>query len=155
MAVIERVIPASPEQIFEVLSDGWTYSDWVVGTVHIRAVDDDFPAPGSLLHHKAGPWPVSLRDNTRVIRCDPPRELVLEARLRPLGVATVTIRLTPAGAGTRVTMAEEFAAGPLQWVQTKINDLVLHHRNREALLRLSDLVVGRTRARQRAGRQHG
>ena len=26
-------------EVFDVLSDGWTYSNWVVGTSHIRAVD--------------------------------------------------------------------------------------------------------------------
>jgi uncharacterized protein YndB with AHSA1/START domain len=146
VAIVQRVIPASADQVFAVLSDGWTYSDWVVGTVHIRSVDADYPAPGSLLHHKVGPWPFSLRDNTKVIRCDPPHELVVQARLRPLGVATVTLRLRPdAPDRTTVTMMEEFAAGPLQWIQTKINDLLLHQRNKEALRRLSDIVVGRAR----------
>ena len=35
---------------------------------------------------------------------------------------------------------EDFHAGPLQWVRNKINDLVLHARNAEALRRLAELA---------------
>jgi uncharacterized protein YndB with AHSA1/START domain len=144
------VVPAPPERVFAVLADGWSYSDWVVGTAHIRNVDADWPAKGSRLHHKAGPWPVSLRDHTEVLSCTAPSELVVQPHLWPLGEATVTIRLTPVGDGaTRVTMTEEFAAGPLRWLRTKIDDLALHYRNRESLRRLADLAVRReARARQ-------
>ena len=146
MAATSLVIEATPEQVFQVLADGWTYSDWVVGTVHIRDVGLGFPAPGTVLHHKVGPWPVSLHDNTRILICDPPRLLAMQARLRPLGVATVTLTLEPQMADTtKVTMVEEFSAGPLKWLQTKANDVVLHRRNTEALRRLSDIVVGRLR----------
>ena len=52
MAIVEKVIDAPPEQVWAVLADGWTYSDWVVGTVHVRDVDDDWPRVGSELHHQ-------------------------------------------------------------------------------------------------------
>src|SRR5690606_23262165 len=54
MADVELRVPAPPERVEAVLADGWTYSDWVVGTAHIRDVDSDWPAPGSRIHHKAG-----------------------------------------------------------------------------------------------------
>ncbi|WFE28994.1 SRPBCC family protein [Solwaraspora sp. WMMD791] len=142
MAVVQRVIPAPPDQVFAVLANGWTYSDWVVGTVHIRDVDDHWPQPGAALHHTAGPWPLSLSDTSTVVSCDPPSELTLRAGLWPLGEATVVFRLAATeGNGTRVTVAESFTAGPLHWVRTKIDDLVLHHRNRETLRRLSDIAT--------------
>jgi uncharacterized protein YndB with AHSA1/START domain len=142
--VVERVVQAPPEQVFAVLKDAWSYSDWVVGTAHIRAVDPHWPAPGSRLYHKAGPWPVSVRDHTVVLSCAENIELVVQPHMWPLGEATVAIRLTPTdGGGTRVTMAEDFAAGPLRWVRTKINDLVLHYRNVESLRRLGDLAMRR------------
>ncbi|HWH01754.1 MAG TPA: SRPBCC family protein [Pilimelia sp.] len=148
MAVTQRIVHASPERIFDVLRDGWTYSDWVVGTAHIRAVDPHWPAPGANLYHKAGPWPLSLRDRTEVLSCTEPTELVLQPHLWPLGEATVAIRLTPVGENaTQVTIAEDFAAGPLRWLRSKINDLVLHHRNRETLRRLADIA---TRGREGA-----
>jgi Polyketide cyclase / dehydrase and lipid transport len=140
------MINASPSRVFAILADGWTYSDWVVGTAHIRDVERHYPAPGTAVHHKAGPWPVSLRDSSIVIDCEPDRMLLLRAGLWPLGEATVRFTLTPVGASaTRVTMDEEFAAGPLHWVRTKINDLALHRRNKESLRRLADLAMRRAR----------
>ena len=144
MALVERTVQATPDRVFAVLADGWTYSDWVVGTAHIRTVDDEWPAPGSRLHHKAGPWPVSLHDSSEVIGMTPDRELTLLAGLWPLGEAWVRVRLAPEGlAATRVTMEEQFRAGPLVALRNKLNDLVLHQRNAEALRRLDDLACGR------------
>ncbi len=146
MAVVKRTIPAPPERVFEVLSDGWSYSDWVVGTVHIRDVDPGWPAVGTKLHHKAGPWPLSLHDASTVVAMEKDRRLTLRAGLWPLGEATVHIELAPAGAGgTQVTIFEEFRAGPLRWFQTKLNDLVLHRRNVESLRRLADIATRETR----------
>src|SRR3954447_21742700 len=146
MAIVSRTIQAPPEQVFAVLADGWTYSDWVVGTAHIRDVDPDWPEVGAVLHHKAGPWPLSLRDSSTVIACTPDRLLTLKAGLWPLGEATVRLELEPFGDGaTRVTMHEDFHAGPLARARNKINDLALHGRNVEALRRLADLAEHRER----------
>jgi uncharacterized protein YndB with AHSA1/START domain len=141
MARVQRIIKTSPDRVFAALADGWTYSDWVVGTAHIRDVDADWPAVGALLHHTVGPWPLSLSDTSRVLSADVDRQLTLKVMLWPLGEATVRIELEPAGPGaTRVTMYEQFRAGPLHWVQNKINDLALHRRNVESLRRLADLA---------------
>ena len=135
-------MPAPVDRVFAVLADGWTYSDWVVGTVHIRDVDDTWPAPGSQLHHKAGPWPFSLQDSSTVVAMVPDRELTLKAGLWPLGQACVRILLEPLGSSaTRVTIEEDFEAGPLLAVRNKINDLLLHRRNIESLRRLSDIAT--------------
>jgi uncharacterized protein YndB with AHSA1/START domain len=145
MATVSRTVPARPEQVFAVLADGWTYSDWVVGTAHIRDVDDNWPEVGSSLRHKAGPWPLSLKDSSTVLECIPGRLLVLKAGLWPLGEATVRIELEPSGpAATRITMHEEFDAGPLTATKNTINALALHGRNAEALRRLCDLAVNRS-----------
>jgi hypothetical protein len=144
MADVEQTIEAPRERVFAILADGWTYSDWVVGTAHIRAVDENWPAPGSRIHHRAGPWPVSLEDSTLSLACEPPGLLLLRPRMWPLGEAEVRILLTEAGPGrTVVRLTEDFTAGPLRWVRTKVNDLVLHRRNRESLRRLADLAVRR------------
>lgn len=142
MAIVQRIVSAAPDRVFAVLADGWTYSDWVVGTVHVRDVDRSWPAPGSKLHHKAGPWPLSLHDSSTVVAMTPDRELVLKAGLWPLGQAKVHLTLEPVGAAqTRVTIQEEFEAGPLLFLRNKINDLVLHRRNVESLRRLSDIAT--------------
>lgn len=141
VAIVQRTVQASPEQVFAILADGWTYSDWVVGTVHIRDVDGHWPAVGAQLHHKAGPWPLSLQDSSTVLAMEPGRSLKLRAGLWPLGSAVVQIRLEPVGGGTRIVMKEDFEAGPLLFVRNKLNDLVLHRRNIESLRRLNDIVL--------------
>jgi hypothetical protein len=141
MAIVESTIEAPRDDVFAVLADGWTYSDWVVGTAHIRAVDEGWPAPGTVLHHTAGPWPLSLRDRTVSQRCEPPGLLVLSPHLWPLGEVTVTITLEEQEPGrTLVGMHEDFERGPLRWLRTTVNDLALHYRNRESLRRLGDLA---------------
>lgn len=142
MAIVEKVIQAPPQQVFDVLADGWTYSDWVVGTVHVRDVDDHWPAVGSQLHHRAGPWPFSLTDSSTVLACEPPHRLLIRAGLWPAGEAIVAFTLEPVGSdATRVRLGEDFAAGPLRWVRNKLNDLVLKQRNKETLSRLSDIAT--------------
>jgi Polyketide cyclase / dehydrase and lipid transport len=145
VAQVERTVAAAPDRVWAVLADGWTYSDWVVGTTHIRDVDPHWPRPGARIHHKTGPWPVSLHDRTLAVAAQAPRMLHLRPRLGPLGEVDVHITLTAAGPDrTRVTLAEEFRAGPLRWVRNRLNDLALHGRNRESLRRLADLVEHRT-----------
>jgi uncharacterized protein YndB with AHSA1/START domain len=142
VATVHRTVQAPPDRVFAVLADGWTYSDWVVGTAHIRDVDPNWPAVGARLHHKAGPWPLSLQDTSTVLSCVPNRELTLRAGLWPLGQAIVRFELAPVGTtATRVTMHEQFDAGPLAAARNKVNDLVLHGRNIESLRRLDDLAI--------------
>jgi hypothetical protein len=153
VAIVQRTVQASPDKVFAVLADGWTYSDWVVGTAHIRDVDPSWPAPGAKLHHKAGPWPVSIKDSSTVVSMTPDRELVLKVGLWPLGQARVQFRLEQLGAtATRVIMEEDFEAGPLLAVRNKVNDLILHGRNTETLRRLADLAERRQYLAQRDSR---
>ena len=111
----------------------------------MRDVDDAWPRVGSQLHHRAGPWPFSLQDTSTVLDCEPPHRLVLRAGLWPAGEAIVAFTLEPRrrGGTTRVRIGEDFAAGPLRWVRNKLNDLVLHLRNRETLARLADIATRR------------
>jgi hypothetical protein len=149
MAVTGRIVNASSEQVFAVLADGWTYSDWVVGTAHVRDVDSDWPRPGSHLHHRVGPWPLSIADSSTSLDWVPDRMLLLKVRLWPFGAGEVRVVLAPHGAGaTRVTMTETFVEGPLAWDHNLANDLLLHRRNVESLRRLDDLARNRERVPQ-------
>jgi uncharacterized protein YndB with AHSA1/START domain len=153
VSITVRTVDAPPEQVFAVLSDGWTYSDWVVGTSHIRDVDDNWPQVGSKLHHKAGPWPLSLHDSSTVTEMTRDRHLNLQAGLWPLGEANVDLQLEPAGPGrTRVIMREEFASGPLRGLKNGLHNIVLHRRNIEALRRLADLAERREAQRRDSAR---
>ncbi|WP_246637008.1 SRPBCC family protein [Actinoplanes hulinensis] len=132
---------AAAEQVYAILADGWTYSDWVVGTAQFRDVDASWPQPGSRLHHKVGPWPLSINDTSTVTALTPRRGIALRAGIWPLGEATVRITLELTNAGeTRVTMYEDFRASSLHWFKNKINDLALYRRNVEALRRLAELA---------------
>jgi hypothetical protein len=134
---------ASPEQVWEVLADGWLYPLWVVGATRMRQVDDHWPAVGSRLHHSVGVWPLTIDDETLVLESEPARLLRLRAKGWPLGEAEVTVRLRPAGAGTEVEIEEEPASGPGRLVPSLVHDPVLKWRNSETLNRLRFLAERR------------
>ena len=83
---------------------------------------------------------------------EPGRRLKMNAGLWPLGEAVVDIRLDVLGPDrTKVTIYEDFRRGPLLFVRNKVNDLVLHQRNVEALRRLADIVENSTVSRTPSG----
>jgi hypothetical protein len=150
VSITERIVRAPAESVYSVLADGWSYADWVVGTAHIRDVDAGWPAPGTRLHHKAGPWPVSIKDRSESLDWEPERMLLLKVHVWPFGAGHVKFTLDPLdGHATRVTMQEQFTEGPLLGVRNKVGDVLLHFRNEEALQRLADI------AERRAGDQRG
>jgi NAD(P)-dependent dehydrogenase (short-subunit alcohol dehydrogenase family)/uncharacterized protein YndB with AHSA1/START domain len=136
-------IDAAPEEVFAVLSNPYCYPEWVVGAAGVRDHDEDFPAAGARFHHNVGTWPLSLKDHTEVIEVDPPHRIVLQAKARPLGTATIGIDLEESAGGTELTLEERpgdrltslVAANPLA-------DTALRLRNAESLARLKRLVEG-------------
>jgi hypothetical protein len=137
-------VDASPDEVFAILSDGWTYTNWVVGASHMRAVDSAWPEPGSRLHHAAGVWPLLVNDETQVEASEPGHKLTLIARGRPLGEARVVLELTADGGGTRIEMTELPLTGPATWLPSTPIDTLLARRNVESLARLAALVERRT-----------
>ena len=87
MATVTAHIDVPPARVYAVLANGWYYSGWVVGTSHMRAVEDAWPAAGSRLFHSSGVWPAVLADETMVEEVSPNERLVLTVRARPLGQA--------------------------------------------------------------------
>jgi hypothetical protein len=134
---------ASRQQVWDVVADGWTYSQWVVGNTRMRAVAPNWPAPGSKIHHTIGVWPVVVNDETIVESCTPLEELVLHAKLRPFGGARITLRFADTHNGTRVEMAEVPVGGPLNWVPRRLSQLLVYPRNRECVERLVSLAERR------------
>ena len=146
MSRTTRHMQCSPEDVFDVLSDGWVYATWVVGAARIREVDRDWPAAGAQIHHSVGLWPLLLSDTTVVERVDAPREMQLRVRAWPAGEGRVVIRCVPsARGGTEVTMEERGTSGPAALVPAQVQDVALHLRNTEALRRLSYLAESRAR----------
>jgi len=61
---VPNVIPlvtAPAEAVWAVVSDGWLYANWVVGS-RVRAVDPGWPAEGCRIHHSFGVWPAVIDD---------------------------------------------------------------------------------------------
>lgn len=143
-ARLERETTATPAQVWAVLAEGWSYAAWVVGASRVRSVDPTWPAPGALIHHSAGAWPLLLDDQTEVVESEPERRLVLQARGRPLGEATVALELTPTATGTVVSMLEDVSHGPTLALPKAVRQLLIAPRNTETLHRLVLLAERRT-----------
>jgi len=143
MSTNRRVIAATPDQVWAILTDGWLYPLWVVGASRMRDVDDTWPSPGSRLHHSVGSWPLLLDDTTEVVESQPGSMLSLHARAWPAGRATVTIRLSPVGTETEVTIEEQATSGPAAVVPNVAQDPPLGWRNVECLRRLAYLAERR------------
>ena len=143
MSCTDRTVKASPDQIWAVLADPYTYEHWVVGAKDIRTADGTWPEEGSTLQHTSGFGPLNLKDNTKVVESDPPRRLVMEARGRPLGIARIEIELKPEGSATVVSMTE-YAIRPEPAKRLNpVLDPFLHSRNVETLRRLEELTLER------------
>lgn len=142
MAVQQR-FNCSPEEVFAVLHDGWTYPVWVVGASRMRDVDDGWPAPGTKLHHSFGVWPLVIDDNTEVLEIQPGQRLVLEARGWPVGKARVDITVKADGDGSLVSIDEDVTDGPAKLVPEPIRVAGIDIRNRETLRRLAYLAESR------------
>lgn len=144
MANNQIKIDASRTAVWAVLADGWVYTNWVVGTSHMRAVEAGWPAAGSRLFHASGSWPLATRDETKVEEVEPQRRLVLTARARPFGEARVVLELDDDQDGCVVTMHETPVAGPGKWLHNPISEAALVRRNTESLARLAAIAEHRT-----------
>lgn len=141
MTRTEMLFRCSPEDVFAVLADGWSFATWVVGAARIREVDSTWPQEGSEIHHSVGAWPMLLDDTTAVRALDRPHSLTLQARAWPTGEAEVTLLCESDGPGaTRVTMLEHITSGPGKFLPRILLDPVLGARNLEALRRLAFLA---------------
>jgi hypothetical protein len=142
MTEVRRIIGTTPHAIFQVLSDGWSYAAWVVGAAHIRDVDPQWPHVDTAVHHRIGPWPVSVDDRTVVREMVPDQLLELDARTWPMGAARVRMSLDPLDEGRTEVLMAEWLTSPLgQRVPQVVQDAILVPRNREALARLDDIAV--------------
>jgi len=130
-------VAASPERVWAVLADARSYAFWVAGARAVLESDAAWPAAGSSLRHSQGRGPLVLSDTTVVVASERPARLELEARVRPLLVSRVVLRLESDGDGTLVHLDERATGGLLApvlllppWPQ------LLGARNRETLRRL-------------------
>ena len=138
--IATRNVTASCQSVWDVLADGWTYTQWVVGNSRTRAVDSNWPQPGSAIRHSIGVWPLVIDDQTVVESCEPGQELVLHAGLGRLGAARITMRLTEIPDGCRIDMIEVPIQGPIGLIPDLLALAAVYPRNRECLLRLAAMA---------------
>ncbi|MBW0020222.1 MAG: SRPBCC family protein [Mycobacterium sp.] len=135
-----REVTTARQQVWDALADGWTYAQWVVGNSRTRAVDSNWPQPGSAIKHSVGVWPLVISDQTVVESCSAGEELILRAGLGRLGTARITLRLTDIPDGCRIDMIEVPASGPINLIPDRLMLAAVFPRNRECLWRLAALV---------------
>lgn len=144
MAITRRDMRGrTPREVFDVLRDGFTYGDWVVGTRTIRAVDADWPAPGSRLHYTIGYGPLRKDDETQCLSYEPETSIELEARAWPAGTAHIRITAERIDVGTRVEIDEKPHRGPARLLHNPLLDMLIKARNVETLRRLEGQAAGR------------
>lgn len=140
MITATRDVPVPCERVWEVLAQGWTYTQWVVGNSRMRAVDPNWPAPGASIRHSIGIWPLVINDATIVEASEPPHKLVLRARLGPFGAARITMLLHETAQGCRIEMIEVPVEGVMGVVPDSIALAAAYPRNKECLMRLASLA---------------
>jgi NAD(P)-dependent dehydrogenase (short-subunit alcohol dehydrogenase family) len=142
--VVSREVGAPASAVWQVLCDGWTYANWVVGASRVRQVEPDWPAAGTRIHHAVGAWPLLIQDHTVSLSATAERELALQARGWPLGEARVVIAIEPMGEERcRITISEDATAGPGLLAPRPVRQALIAPRNTEALYRLALIAEGR------------
>ncbi|MDQ3760103.1 MAG: SRPBCC family protein [Actinomycetota bacterium] len=137
-------VECTPEQVFAVLADPYSYEQWVVGSSETRDADGIWPQVGSTFHHTQFVPKLGLKDTTSVLECEPPDRILLCVRARPLVVAEVELRLRGNGIGTSVAMTERPVGGIVGPIHNPLFDIGLRIRNAESLRRLKRLAESRT-----------
>ncbi|MGA7398055.1 MAG: SRPBCC family protein [Solirubrobacterales bacterium] len=135
------MVDATPERIFEVLSDPENYGYWVVGSKEIRDADHDWPAEGSKFHHTVGFGPLTISDHSCVEEDHAPSNLQLRVKARPMGTGRVKLKMVPVGSDkTEVTMIEDAADRLTALLFNPLTHLLVRGRNEESLRRLGELA---------------
>ncbi|MEG8034665.1 SRPBCC family protein [Sphingomonas sp. LR61] len=143
MAKNVRILHCAPEDVFDVLGDGWLYTTWVVGASRMRKQEAGWPQVGTHLHHSFGAWPLVIDDVTTSLVWDPPHRMVIQPKGWPIGEARVELTVEPHRKGCKVTIVENAVAGPGGWVPDFLMQPLIWVRNHETLRRLGWVAVGR------------
>jgi uncharacterized protein YndB with AHSA1/START domain len=145
MASVELVIEADRDAVWAVICDPRTYPAWLVGAKSIRAVDEDWPAPGTAFHHRVGFGPITFDDHTTVVEAEPGRLLKLRIRATLLLQAIARFELREGHRGTHVSFEEEPAHRIIGNLVRPVMDPLTHVRNLASLRRLDDFLAAPAR----------
>lgn len=144
MAVLNVLVERTPREVWDVLSDGWSYAEWVAGTRFIREVDENWPEVGSKIYFTVGFGPFKIEDFTEVQLLEPCQRLELEVHAGRLGTARNSIGLVPWGEDRTIVVLDEHPLrGPGGRLHNVLIELLLRIRNRRMVRLLARLVERR------------
>jgi uncharacterized protein YndB with AHSA1/START domain len=144
MAVLNVLVDRPPDQVWDVLGDGRSYAEWVMGTKYIREVEPGWPQMGARIHFTFGVGSWTLDDVTTVRLVEPGEHLELEVHAGWLGSARVSIRLLPWGGDRTVVILDEhpLTGAGARWHSLPMEGL-LRLRNERMLNSLAEVVERR------------
>ncbi|MFD9726642.1 SRPBCC family protein [Streptomyces sp. NPDC059072] len=141
MARNRRLILSSPSEVWDLLSDGHRYGEWVTGTQQVLAVDPHWPDVGARLKVRVGVGPLTLDDTCVVRICEPLHRLQLEAKAGSFGAARIAMQLIPWGEHTLFTLDWHPLRGPGTRMHGLPVDYVVAVRNGMMLTKLARIAV--------------
>jgi uncharacterized protein YndB with AHSA1/START domain len=144
MAIFHVLIDRPPSAVWEVLSDGRAYAEWVAGTSEIREVDEKWPQVGSRIGFVVGVGALTMEDQTIVRMVVPEHRLELEAHAGRLGTARISITILPWGDTQSVVVVDEHPLSGLgERFYNVALDVALRFRNRRMVRTLGKVVENR------------
>ena len=132
---VEAVVDATPDQVWQVVSDVTRTGEWSHECVSVAWVDEPRARPGARFRggNRAGPWRWSR--TCELVTVDEPRELswrTVPTLLFPDSTLW-SLRLEPAGDGTRIVQSFEVVRAP--WLLDRVyGALIPSHQDRDARL---------------------
>ncbi|MFD6325502.1 SRPBCC family protein [Streptomyces sp. NPDC058442] len=141
MARNRRLILSSPSRVWDLLSDGRRYGEWVSGTQQVTAADPHWPDVGARLRVRVGLGPLTLDDVCVVRICEPQRRLELEAKADPFGAARIAMNLIPWGESTLFLLDWHPLRGPGIRMHGLPVDYLVSIRNGMMLTKLARIAV--------------
>ncbi|MFJ7178658.1 SRPBCC family protein [Streptomyces massasporeus] len=136
-----RLILSSPSEVWDLLSDGSRYGEWVSGTQQVTATDPHWPEVGARLQVRVGLGPLALDDVCVVRICEPRSRLELEAKADPFGAARIAMNLIPWGEHTLFVLDWHPLRGPGIRMHGLPVDYVVSIRNGMMLTKLARIAV--------------
>ena len=141
---VSRVIPASSEQIWQVLDDTSRYADWVPQTLEVTRNDGEAVVGATYDERNEVFGPIKGNSHWRVVERDPGRYSLHEGEGLPLVKnLSIEMRTEAAGESTEVTSTLRYdtTLGPLGGLIDKLAHGQTVGAQKQALANLEELVT--------------
>jgi uncharacterized protein YndB with AHSA1/START domain len=138
MGKAKRLIRTRPETAFTYLSDLTRHGEWALNPgLTVEQTSPGAVAPGATFHSRGSQFGLTLEDEVKVTRFEPPLVFAYESTGRS-GVVRHTIEFEPAEGGTLVTKEMTVVRGSKLFLLLKpIGEIVLSRRMAKDLERIA------------------